>query len=76
MKHLRPGNYIPDFSVIVQNGDLLKISNYLSKKKLVIFLYPQDWILNSITCNRVIFIIQGFKNTLYADKRFGTRLME
>jgi peroxiredoxin len=76
MKPINLGDYIPDFSLKDQNGNLLKISNYLGKKKLVILFYPQDGSLNSTTCNRVIFITQGFKNTLYANKRFGTRLME
>jgi hypothetical protein len=76
MKHLKNGDFIPDFSLKDKNGVLLKISDYLGKKKLVIFFYPQDGSLNSTTCNRVILITPVFKNTLYADKRFGTRLME
>jgi len=76
MKPIKPGDYIPDFLVKDQNGDLFKISYYMGIKKLVIFFYPQDGSLNSTTCNRVIFITQRFNNTLYADKRFGTRLME
>ena len=46
MKPIKPGDYIPDFSLKDQNGDLLNISNYLGKKKLVIFFYPQDGSLN------------------------------
>jgi peroxiredoxin len=76
MKPIKPGDYIPDFSSKDQDGNLLKISNYLGKKKLVIFLYPKDGSLNSTTCNRVILITQGFNNTFYADKRTGTRLMD
>jgi peroxiredoxin Q/BCP len=38
-----------DFSLTDQDGNLLKISNYLGKKKLVIFFYPQD---GSLNCTR------------------------
>jgi peroxiredoxin Q/BCP len=46
MKPIKPGDYIPDFSLRDQDGSLLRISNYLGKKKLVIFFYPQDGSLN------------------------------
>jgi thioredoxin-dependent peroxiredoxin len=46
MKPIKPGDYIPDFSLKNQDGNLVKISNYLGKKKLVIFFYPQDGSLN------------------------------
>ena len=46
MKPIKIGDYIPDFSLKDQDGNLLKISNYLGKKKLVIFFYPQDGSLN------------------------------
>ena len=46
MKPIKPGDYIPDFSLKDQDGNLLEISNYLGKKKLVIFFYPQDGSLN------------------------------
>jgi peroxiredoxin Q/BCP len=46
MKPIKVGDYIPDFSLKDQEGNLLKISNYLGKKKLVIFFYPQDGSLN------------------------------
>jgi peroxiredoxin Q/BCP len=51
MKPIKPGDYFPDFSLKDQNGNLLKISNYLGKKKLGIFFYPQDESLNSTTWN-------------------------
>jgi peroxiredoxin Q/BCP len=46
MKPIKVGDYIPDFSLKDQDGNLLEISNYLGKKKLVIFFYPQDGSLN------------------------------
>ena len=49
MKPIKPGDYIPDFSLKDQDGNLLKISNYLGKKKLVIFFYPKD---GSLNCTR------------------------
>jgi thioredoxin-dependent peroxiredoxin len=49
MKPIKVGDYIPDFSLKDQDGNLLKISNYLGKKKLVIFFYPQD---GSLNCTR------------------------
>jgi thioredoxin-dependent peroxiredoxin len=49
MKPIKPGDYIPDFSLEDQDGNLLSISNYLGKKKLVIFFYPQD---GSLNCTR------------------------
>jgi peroxiredoxin Q/BCP len=50
MKPIKQGDYIPDFSLKDQDGNLLKISDYLGKKKLVIFFYPQD---GSLNCTRV-----------------------
>jgi peroxiredoxin Q/BCP len=49
MKPIKLGDQIPDFSLPDQDGNLLKISNYLGKKKLVIFFYPQD---GSLNCTR------------------------
>jgi peroxiredoxin Q/BCP len=49
MKPIKLGDQIPDFSLTDQYGNLLKISNYLGKKKLVIFFYPQD---GSLNCTR------------------------
>jgi thioredoxin-dependent peroxiredoxin len=46
MKTIKLGDFIPDFSLKDQDGNLLKICNYLGKKKLVIFFYPQDGSLN------------------------------
>jgi peroxiredoxin Q/BCP len=46
MKQIKLGDYIPDFSLKDQDGNLLEISNYMGKKKLVIFFYPQDGSLN------------------------------
>jgi peroxiredoxin Q/BCP len=49
MKPIKLGDYIPDFSLKDQDGNPFKISNYLGKKKLVIFFYPQD---GSLNCTR------------------------
>jgi thioredoxin-dependent peroxiredoxin len=46
MKPIKPGDHIPDFSLNDQDGKLLDIRNYIGKKKLVIFFYPQDGSLN------------------------------
>jgi thioredoxin-dependent peroxiredoxin len=49
MKPIKLGDQIPDFSLTDQDGNLLKISDYFGKKKLVIFFYPQD---GSLNCTR------------------------
>jgi thioredoxin-dependent peroxiredoxin len=49
MKPIKPGDQIPDFSLPDQDGNLFEISNYIGKKKLVIFFYPQD---GSLNCTR------------------------
>jgi thioredoxin-dependent peroxiredoxin len=49
MKPIKLGDKIPDFSLKDQDGNLFNISNYLGKKKLVIFFYPQD---GSLNCTR------------------------
>jgi thioredoxin-dependent peroxiredoxin len=49
MKPIKLGDQIPDFSLKDQNGNLVEISKYIGKKKLVIFFYPQD---GSLNCTR------------------------
>ena len=49
MKSIQIGDMIPQFSLHDQDGNLLDISTYLGKKKLVIFFYPQD---GSLNCTR------------------------
>jgi len=49
MSGLKIGDQIPDFALKDQDGNLLEISSYLGKKKLVIFFYPQD---GSLNCTR------------------------
>lgn len=49
MKALQTGDTIPDFSLHDQDGNLVDISNYIGKKQLVIFFYPQD---GSLNCTR------------------------
>jgi thioredoxin-dependent peroxiredoxin len=46
MRSLKPGDKIPYFSLKDQDGNILEITKYLGKKKLVIFFYPQDGSLN------------------------------
>jgi thioredoxin-dependent peroxiredoxin len=46
MKPIKAGDYIPEFSLKDQDGNLFKIEDYLGAKKLVIFFYPQDGSLN------------------------------
>jgi peroxiredoxin Q/BCP len=49
MKSLKTGDQVPYFSLKDQDGNILEISEYLGKKKLVIFFYPQD---GSLNCTR------------------------
>ncbi len=49
MKQIKLGDFIPDFSLKDQDGNLIEISNFLGKKKMVIFFYPQD---GSLNCTR------------------------
>jgi peroxiredoxin Q/BCP len=49
MKPIQIGDMIPVFTLPDQDGVLFDINNYLGKKKLVIFFYPQD---GSLNCTR------------------------
>lgn len=49
MRPIKEGDLIPPFSLRDQHGDLFDINNYLGRKKLVIFFYPQD---GSLTCTK------------------------
>ena len=49
MKAIEVGDTVPSFSLPDQDGRLVNISDYLGKKQLVIFFYPQD---GSLTCTR------------------------
>ncbi|MBN1108495.1 MAG: peroxiredoxin [Bacteroidales bacterium] len=49
MKAIKAGDMIPDFSLPDQDGNMVSISDYLGKKQLVIFFYPQD---GSLSCTR------------------------
>lgn len=49
MNAIRIGDTIPVFSLPDQNGKMVNISDYLGKKQLVIFFYPQD---GSLNCTR------------------------
>jgi thioredoxin-dependent peroxiredoxin len=46
MNEIKIGSSLPAFTLPDQNGNLFDISNYLGKKKLVIFFYPRDGSLN------------------------------
>jgi len=49
MNQIRVGDKIPDFSLPDQDGNIFRASDYLGKKQLVIFFYPQD---GSLSCTR------------------------
>lgn len=49
MKSIKPGDKIPNFSLPDQDGNMIDISDYLGKKQMVIFFYPQD---GSLSCTR------------------------
>jgi thioredoxin-dependent peroxiredoxin len=49
MKAVRIGDQIPYFSLPDQDGKLLNIQDYIGRKQLVIFFYPQD---GSLNCTR------------------------
>jgi thioredoxin-dependent peroxiredoxin len=49
MKEIKVGDTIPVFSLPDQDGRVVKISDLLGKKQLVIFFYPQD---GSLNCTR------------------------
>ncbi len=49
MNKIHVGDTIPAFSLPDQNGNIVDINNYVGKKKLVIFFYPQD---GSLNCTR------------------------
>jgi peroxiredoxin Q/BCP len=41
MTHLNEGDKAPDFTLLNQNGEEVRLSNYLGKK-VVLFFYPRD----------------------------------
>lgn len=49
MNSIKVGDPVPPFSLPDQDGNLFDITNYLGRKKLVIFFYPQD---GSLNCTR------------------------
>jgi len=49
MNSIKLGDPIPAFSLPDQDGNMFDITNYLGRKKLVIFFYPQD---GSLNCTR------------------------
>ena len=46
MSSLKVGDIVPRFSLPDQDGKMVDIGDYLGRKKLVIFFYPQDGSLN------------------------------
>ncbi len=49
MNKIQIGDTIPAFTLKDQNGNDFDISNFLGRKKMVIFFYPQD---GSLNCTR------------------------
>lgn len=49
MNEVKVGSSIPAFTLPDQNGNLFDITEYLGKKKIVIFFYPKD---GSLNCTR------------------------
>jgi len=49
MNSIKVGDPVPPFSLPDQDGNMFDITNYLGRKKLVIFFYPQD---GSLNCTR------------------------
>jgi len=49
VNRIQVGDIIPSFTLIDQSGNDFHISNFLGRKKLVIFFYPQD---GSLTCTK------------------------
>ena len=49
MEAIQVGSMIPDFFLKDQDGNIINISNYRGKKKLVIFFYPMDGLLGCVT---------------------------
>jgi peroxiredoxin Q/BCP len=49
MGKIQTGDMIPGFSLPDQEGNLIDINNFIGKKQLVIFFYPQD---GSLNCTR------------------------
>ena len=45
MEPIQVGDTIPDFSLNDQDGNMVDISNFRGRKKLVIFFYPMDGML-------------------------------
>jgi peroxiredoxin Q/BCP len=45
MEPIQVGDIIPDFSLNDQDGNMVDISNFRGRKKLVIFFYPMDGML-------------------------------
>ncbi|WP_432714245.1 peroxiredoxin [Pedobacter sp.] len=39
---LKPGEKVPDFTLLDQNGDPFQLAQFVGKKKLIIFFYPKD----------------------------------
>lgn len=49
MKAITVGDIIPGFSLPDQEGNIIDISDYIGKRQMVIFFYPQD---GSLNCTR------------------------
>ncbi len=43
MPELRAGDRAPEFSLQSQSGDVVKLSDYIGKKNVVLYFYPKDF---------------------------------
>lgn len=41
-KHLQIGDFAPDFMLKDQHGDVIKLSDFRDKNKVVLYFYPKD----------------------------------
>ena len=49
VNRIQVGDIIPSFTLKDQSGNDFHISNFIGRKKLVVFFYPQD---GSLTCTK------------------------
>lgn len=69
MARLEIGNRAPDFTLPSSNGEKISLSQFLGKKKVVIFFYPMD---ESPVCSREA---EAFKNKYKAFKELDAEVL-
>ncbi len=42
MRNIEVGSIAPDFELIGQNGEVVKLSDFRSKKNIILYFYPKD----------------------------------